>query len=428
MKIPFEKWIEDNSIPEEAKELFAESIICYKISAYRSAFIMSYIAFQNILKQRILDTPNIPEEINPNCWKKICSALGDEDEWDKEVAECVKRTKPNNIFLISPSIVREYEAYRVIRNKCAHGKSGKIEYYHIESLWNFIQENFYKFVVNGGKTGVMQQIEDYYDRTITPLGTDIQPIVNNIKFGVQDAELDDLLKDIYSFGTENSSFYVSQFEGNSKFVGLWDGLVNKSDMRIRNAVIKFVKEQECDSICSFVGRYPSTADEFLSDEAFARKLWTRVLFNCKYNESGFWNLLEKIILRNMVPDVEKKDFNKSLFKRIGKNIPSEHKKILEKTDYFSKLREVLLSVFNYKHSDGINFANANCHQFVKFIKVCGLDKDSVRCINQIFSFATFGMFYDEIKKLMKQEDYLEQYESIVTENSMENYKSEFVSE
>lgn len=34
MKIPFEKWIEDNSIPEEAKELFAESIICYKISAY----------------------------------------------------------------------------------------------------------------------------------------------------------------------------------------------------------------------------------------------------------------------------------------------------------------------------------------------------------------------------------------------------------
>lgn len=84
--------------------------------------------------------------------------------------------------------------------------------------------------------------------------------------------------------------------------------------------------------------------------------------------------------------------------------------------------------YHNTESDGINFANANCHQFVKFIKVCGLDKDSVRCINQIFSFATFGMFYDEIKKLMKQEDYLEQYESIVTENSMENYKSEFVSE
>jgi len=61
---------------------------------------MSYIAFQNILKQRILDTPNIPEEINPNCWEKICSALGDEDEWDKEVAKCVKRTKPIEILLV----------------------------------------------------------------------------------------------------------------------------------------------------------------------------------------------------------------------------------------------------------------------------------------------------------------------------------------
>lgn len=104
--------------------------------------------------------------------------------------------------------------------------------------------------------------------------------------------------------------------------------------------------------CSFVGRYPSTVDEFLSDEAFARKLWTGVLFNCKYNESGFWNLLEKIILRNMVPDVEKEDFNESLFKRIGKNIPSEHKKTLEKTDY----------------SPYLDFTSNQCHNSPMIIK------------------------------------------------------------
>ena len=54
MKIAFEKWIEENEIPDEAITLFQESIRCYKISAYRSAFIMSYIAFQNILKTRML--------------------------------------------------------------------------------------------------------------------------------------------------------------------------------------------------------------------------------------------------------------------------------------------------------------------------------------------------------------------------------------
>lgn len=50
---------------------------------------------------------------------------------------------------------------------------------------------------------------------------------------------------------------MSQFEGNSKFVGLWDGLVNKSDMRIRNAVIKFVKEQECDSMENYKSEFVS---------------------------------------------------------------------------------------------------------------------------------------------------------------------------
>jgi len=33
MKIAFEKWLEENEIPDEAITLFEESIRCYKISA-----------------------------------------------------------------------------------------------------------------------------------------------------------------------------------------------------------------------------------------------------------------------------------------------------------------------------------------------------------------------------------------------------------
>lgn len=60
MKIAFEKWLDENEIPDEAITLFEESIRCYKISAYRSAFIMSYIAFQNILKTRMIKATNTP--------------------------------------------------------------------------------------------------------------------------------------------------------------------------------------------------------------------------------------------------------------------------------------------------------------------------------------------------------------------------------
>lgn len=428
MKIPFEKWLEENRIPGEAMELFSESIICYKISAYRSAFIMSYIAFQNILKQRVLGASSIPTGIQPNWWETICSRLGDEDEWDKAIAECVNRTNPNRVFLISASIVSEYEAYRTVRNKCAHGKSGKIENYHIESFWNFIQENFYKFVVNGGKTGLMQQIENHYDRTITPLGTDVQPIVNNIMIGVQDTELSELLDDIYTFSEAKSSSFACQFTSRDSIIDLWDKLVNESDTRVHDAVLDFIMNKKQNDVCVFVGRYPSTASEFLSDSAFARKLWTGLLYECQYDDSGFWSFLEKIIHDKMVPDTEKDDFNKLLYKRIGKSIPTEHKQLLEETDYYSRLRKDIMTPASYGSSNGVNFANANCYYFAKFIKVFGLDKDSVTCINQIFSFATFGPFYDTIRSLMKQEDYLEQYKRIVSENGMGDYEEKLFTE
>lgn len=105
MKITFEKWIEENEIPDTAKDLFRESIICYKVSAYRSAFIMSYIAFQNILKERILNASYRPTRVNESHWSSICRKLGDEDKWDETVSNCVKQQSPDRIFLVTNSIV-----------------------------------------------------------------------------------------------------------------------------------------------------------------------------------------------------------------------------------------------------------------------------------------------------------------------------------
>ena len=80
MRIQFEKWIEENQVSAEAMNLFKESISCYRISAYRSSFIMSYIAFQNILKERILNATFKPGNINEHMWEVICNKLRDEDE------------------------------------------------------------------------------------------------------------------------------------------------------------------------------------------------------------------------------------------------------------------------------------------------------------------------------------------------------------
>lgn len=427
MKIAFEKWLNENDIPEEAMSLFEESIHCYKVSAYRSAFIMSYIAFQNILKKRMLSTVNIPTGVTTTWWTNICTDLGNEDKWDSIVADCVKRNNPDRVFLITSATVSEYEAFRVIRNKCAHGKAGKIDYYHIESLWNFIEENFYKFVINGGKAGVLVEIQNHYDKTITPPGTDISYIINHIKLGILDSDLDQLIKDIYDFCVQSSSNFRGPFSKDNPQIDLWDKLVNESNERIQNKIIEFIINEKEEKVCDFVGRYPSTADKFLSNDAFARKLWTGLIKDLRYDRDGFWIMIDRIVSNNIVPSNEKDDFNKLLFASIGKCFPEEKLNLLERINYFEILRKHLFDSSKYEYPNGINHANSNCNAFVHYINVFGLDKDSVMCINHIFSFASYGPFFDAIKNIMKKDEMLSTYQKIVNEQGWNDYAESFKS-
>ena len=427
MKIVFEKWLEENEIPEEAVALFEESIHCYKVSAYRSAFIMSYIAFQNILKKRMLSAANTPTGVTQTWWTNICADLGNEDKWDSTVADCVKRNNPDRIFLITSAAVAEYEAFRVIRNKCAHGKTGKIDYYHIESLWNYIEENFYRFVINGGKAGVLVEIQNHYDKTITPPGTDVSYIIDHIKLGVLDTDLDQLIKEIYEFCVQDTLPYRAPFSNHCPQIDLWDKLVNESNERIQNKIIEFIINDKEDKVCDFVGRYPSTADKFLSNNAFARRLWTGLLKDCRHDTDGFWIFVDRIVRNNVVLQNEKDDFYKLLFDSVGKSFPEEKRDLLEQTSYFEILRKRLFNTSQYEYPNGITQANSNCYAFVHYINVFGLDEESVMCINQIFSFATFGPFVDAICKMMKNDEKLSDYQNIASENNLNDYTERFSS-
>lgn len=425
MKITFEKWLEENEIPDEAVALFEESIKCYKVSAYRSAFIMSYIAFQNILKKRMLSATNIPTGVTPTWWTNICADLGNEDKWDSTVADCVKRNNPDRIFLITSATVTEYEAFRVIRNKCAHGKTGKIDYYDVESLWNYIEENFYRFVINGGKAGILVDIKNHYDKTVTPPGTDVSYIVNRIKLGILDADLAQLIKELFEFCEQDASHFRAPFSDRSPQIDLWDKLVNESDERIQNTIIEFIINEKEEIVCDFVGRYPSTADKFLSNNAFARRLWTGLLKDCRHDTDGFWIFVDRIVRNNVVPQNEKDDFYKLLFDSVGKLFPEEKRDLLEQTSYFEILKRRLFDTSQYAYPNGIDQANSNCYAFVHYIIVFGLDEESVMCINQIFSFATFGPFFDAICSFMKKDEMLSSYQRIVSEHSWSDYTEKF---
>lgn len=426
MKIQFEKWIEENQISNEAMNLFKESISDYRIGAYRSAFIMSYIAFQNILKQRILEAVVIPNGINEGMWDTICNKLRDEDEWDKEVAVCVKRTAPNKIFLISASTVTLYDGFRCIRNICAHGKSGKIEYFHVESLWSYIQEHFLKFVVNGSKDGVIQLIENHYDTTITPVGTDTSYIINNIKIGIKNDEIEDLLEMFYQMCKHDYRFgkdFVSQW----KQIELWDKLVNESTQNIQGSVIDFLKKNHTDIIDDFLTRYPNTADLFIADDSFLRKLWKEIIFN-KWNnkQEGTWVILKKIIDGNFIPEIEKQDFYKELFKFVGKSFPVNSKiDVLKKTDYFERLKKALFDSDVYAYPNTFEHANSNATYMVRYLNIFGMDKECVVRINQIINLMEYGDFMDTIHQYLQENNNWNDFRKILEENNITDYTIKF---
>ena len=112
---------------------------------------------------------------------------------------------------------------------------------------------------------------------------------------------------------------------------------------------------------------------------------------------------------------------------MGKSFPEEKRDLLEQTSYFEILRKRLFNTSQYEYPNGITQANSNCYAFVHYINVFGLDEESVMCINQIFSFATFGPFVDAICKMMKNDEKLSDYQNIASENNLNDYTERFSS-
>ncbi|MDD3401840.1 MAG: hypothetical protein PHQ72_00590 [Hespellia sp.] len=416
----------ENSISEDAKNLFIESVLCYRIGAYRSAFIMSYIGLQNILKQRILDAVIIPDGINRSNWNTICSKLRDEDTWDHEVSDAVKRTSPNKIFLIPASTVAIYEAFRCIRNTCAHGKAGIVSYFQVEHLWSFIQDNYTKFVINGSKQGIIQMIADHYNTSLTAVGSDPTYIINNIKIGIKNDEMNDLLESLYQMCVDEKPF-GNGFSNQWRQIEIWDKLMRETNNEIQDSIIYFMKNNHVEEIDNFITRYPESSDLFLGDEFFVRKLWKDIIFKNWDNENeGTWIILDKII--NMVPDVEKPGFNKQFYKFIGKSFPKDKTEIFAKTDYFVRLKRDLFAMETYEYPVTFDNANMNARYMISYLKEFGFDKESVIVINSIIAKMQYGSFIDAIHSYLKKDNNWDEYRRILLEASIDDNSIKFENE
>jgi hypothetical protein len=110
MKIEFEDWFMNERIPFDAQELMRESILSYKASAYRSSLLFSFLAFQAVVKHRILHS-EAPEDYTPGEWQQIQRDVSNDDIWDKQIILQIQKknkgsgAKMESIYLFQMDVI-----------------------------------------------------------------------------------------------------------------------------------------------------------------------------------------------------------------------------------------------------------------------------------------------------------------------------------
>ena len=110
MFLDFEKWIYEQSIPQESLNTFLEAILCYKFGAHKASLLFSYLGFQLIVKDRVLYS-NMPQLFPLNRWKQIQNDLRNDDKWDCTVFDAIQM-KSNIIFHISEDLRNQVKYWK----------------------------------------------------------------------------------------------------------------------------------------------------------------------------------------------------------------------------------------------------------------------------------------------------------------------------
>ncbi len=412
MKIRFENWLNNQNYSKEANTLFSEAILCYKMGANRAAVIMSYLGMQTVIRKRVLSITSPPQKIEPGNWEKRQRHIKNDTEWDKEVFDLVNMGIEKNPFLITDDIRKQYEYWRSIRNTCAHAKSDLIGSSHVESLWLFIESSLNKFIVNGGKDYIVNEILKHLDPNYTIPSKPIAPLVDSILEYIHADELIDLYEELFEKLHEEDSQNEDVLEDEKPVYLLWKEINNFSRLVLKQAFYEFVKKED-KYTRFFINAFPDTLEVFKENSSVIRNIW-----KVKYWEWNIpwyiddWKFFIYLLENEYIEDEEEEDFLNIMRKKIGKFPPDKYVDLLRSKGFFIKVESIL---FNEQHFgvDSFNYCNSKVHEFIRIIKINGFNEHNVHLINRELQLMSYGEFLDGMKDfLLKNPQFKEQYIAI----------------
>ncbi|WP_406904119.1 hypothetical protein [Bacillus cereus] len=383
MRLRFSDWLDKQKMEDEAKDLFAESVKCYKASAYRAALLFSFLGFQTVLKHRML-VSKTPEGYQDTEWTNIQNLLRNDDKWEKAVIEAIKTGK-KTVFKVSVDLNEQYLYWRNRRNDCAHAKGNAIDYPHVESFWLFIESNLSKFVVNGGKAHIIEQIINYLNPSITPMGTDIEPITKQIPFAVELNDYKDFLEELLEItNTRRGPFHFMPLDANLALI--WSGLFTLPTDRTK-ILIEFLKEN-LDFTIVLLRRDSTVIKYFNGESEFLRVLWKE-----EFSNSTDYQIFIDMIRNNLIPEEQLEELFIHMFNNVSSGVFSQKpfeegitdtdKMVLQTRTFFDTFYKEAFE--NKRIAYSFEYGNANKELVLYYIINFGLDNTIVRALNSAIS-------------------------------------------
>ncbi|MDT8980003.1 hypothetical protein RQP50_27615 [Paenibacillus sp. chi10] len=408
MEINFEQWIKRQDISEEAKMLFDDAVKCYRIGVYRPAFLMSYLGFMKALRDRLLKSPK-PHLIHENHWPKVLNDLKDEKLWEERVFTCIEEKEkekkgPNGekpppvskVFLVSNDIIEDMPHWRKIRNTCAHAKDSIINHSQVEEFWSFVQSHLSKFIVNGGKQWLLEQIDKHFDPKYKKPNSAFDYLIEKIPNVVRSSEIPELLTEIYK---EHIDLTFDDDHIKNRF---WKEIFNCTDQNVYEAFHTFVTSEHI-IFSEFMEAFPEKLMMFSENEELMRYFWHHSLFeNIGNFLDCFWILATTLIENEVIQDEEeKRDFVQKLATKIHPlGIPNDKQiRLFDQYGFFEPVK----SHFNSLTVQYRGYDNANSKSFylIYYLKYKALDSEIVKILNSLFRAGYhFGRFYNGLSEFI----------------------------
>lgn len=422
MKLEFQKWMETQGFSTDAKALFDEAIICYRVGAFRSAYLMSYVGFLIVIKERVLSSEK-PSFITEVQWEnEVLKGLRNDDKWEEETMNLLnKRSNQSRskYFLVNTHLLEDIDYFRRRRNDCAHAKNTKIDHSHVEVLWNFLQSHLSNFVINGGREGLLSKIEKHYDPHYTRPKADPTYLIEDISSVVDKNDIPNFLEEVAKKYVDFTHPFV---ENDDPEIEFWKKIAYHQNPNLREGLGNFLLRDDT-KFAVFMHYFPDKINNFDRDLPTVRSVWKDALFSFLTSySSDYWSLPVTLLRNGFIQEEEKDEFLYKLAKKVDRhNIPAyQHIIELDRHGFFIYMTyRVINDIFKGGRATYIN-VNNNSDAIMFGLKNVALNKEIVELLNSYFNGGyKFGAFKGELEEYMKEDPvFLKQFRKIAEEEGL----------